>query len=162
MKKYHEIITKEKHVEETINAKKLQGARVLSHTGKLVGKVSQIRIDASKKEIEGVIVTRGMFKRPLYIGREYIKQISPQSFILQIYPSVLLVGRKVLTAEGEKIGRVKKVVRDNHANTIKEIQVNSLMRKNFIIHMSDIKLLGESIILKAHYRTPKKYFWPKN
>ena len=62
----------------------------------------------------------------------------------------------------KKIGRVKKIIREEHSNEIKELIITSPFRKKIFINPSHIKRLGESIILKQPYRVKKKYFWQKS
>lgn len=162
MKEPHRITKKEGEMKETLDLKKSLNVRVISHKGLVLGKVLQIRFHPIKRVLEGILVSRGFFKKPLYIGSSYINKISHESIILDIEPSILLRGRIVIDSKGKKLGKVKQVIRKNHSNDIKELRVGSLFRKDFIINLSNVKLLGESIILNPNYHVKRKYFWQKS
>lgn len=162
MKKHHRVTRKERSIEHTLNAKKIQGARVISKRGVVIGKVSEIRINPSRKSIEGILISRGIFSKPIYVGASYIENVSEDGILIGIFPSVLLKGRKVMTSQGEIIGRVKKVLRKEHSNEIKEFVVRPLIGRAKNVSINQVKLLGETIILNSSYRAAKKNFWKKN
>jgi len=162
MKDHHRITKRENALEDTLNLKDSLNIRVISKSGQVIGKVSQIRIHPTKMFLEGIIISRGIFKKPIYIGVSYIRRLSHESFILKVDPFVLLKGKKVLDSHGRNVGRVKDVVRKEHSNDLKEILVGSSFRKNFSINISNIKSFGESIMLKPNYHVKKKYFWEKS
>lgn|SRR3989344_9389617 len=162
MKEHHRITKQESALDETFNMQNSLNVRVISDSGFVVGKVSQIRIHPTKMVLEGIVVSPGFLKKPIYIGRSYIKKLSEESFILNIYPSILLKGENVLDTEGRKIGKVSEVVRKEHSNEIRELIVSSPFRKKFVITPQNIKHIGESIILKPNYHVQKKYFWQKS
>lgn len=104
------LLEKDKSLNETINVRKFIGAKVLSKEGYIFGRIIQIRIDTKNAGIEGIVVKRPWFKGLIYIGRTYFEKISSESIILNIQPSVLLKGKKVVNAEGKVLGRVREVV----------------------------------------------------
>src|SRR3989344_7338788 len=162
MKEYHRITKRERALEDTLNLKDSLNVRVISNDGFVIGKVSQIRIHPTKMFLEGIVVSMGIFKKPIYIGASYIKRLSHESFILKINPFVLLKDKKVLDSNGRIAGKVKETIRKEYSNDIKEIVVGSPFRKNLAIEASNIKSIGESIILNPHYHVKKKYFWEKS
>ena len=157
MKKIQEIIEKEAPLEHTLNLKDLIGIRVISKRGKVVGKVSQFRLNANNMEIEGILVSRGIFKKPFYVGKSYLKQISNDAIILNIEPANLLKGIKVVTSDGKILGKVKEVIRKGDTNIVEGIVVSSLFKKRKTIKASFIERLGQSIILKPNYHVAEKY-----
>lgn len=161
MKKHHRITRSERSLEQTLNLHELLNIRVLTKKGLVLGKVSHIRLHPTKLSLEGIVVSRGVFKKDFYIGASYIQRLSNDSFILKIDPSILLKGRRVLAGNGKVVGRVKEVLRKEHSNEIKELIVSSTFRKDFSIREQDVKYFGESIILKSSHNVPKKYFWQK-
>ena len=157
MKKIQEIIEKEAPLEYTLNLKDLFGIRVISKRGKVVGNVSQFRINANSMEIEGILVSRGIFKKPFYVGKSYLKQISKDAIILNIEPTNLLKGIKVVTSDGKILGKVKEVIRKGDTNIVEGIVVSSLFKKKKTIRASSIERLGQSIILKQNYHVTEKH-----
>ena len=143
-------------ISKTVNFKKLLGARVLSTDGLVVGRVKEIRIDSKSMDLQGIVVSRGIFFQPLYIGRSYFEKVSNDAAILNIDPFVLLKGRNVITLDGKKIGKVNVITRSDDSNDIKSIIVRSLF-KEFNVPADSIKLIGKSIILKLGYDGAKKY-----
>lgn len=162
MMKHHRITQKEGPVESTLNLKKLLGIRVLSSSGSIVGRVLQIRINPISMRLEGIMISRGIFKKRLYIGESYIKLLSNESFILNTDPYILLKGRKVLDADGKVIGRVKDIIRKEHTNEISGIIIRSFLRKDIPMDFSGIKKFGDSIILQQGSNVKKEYFWKKS
>lgn len=162
MKGHHRITKNESALKHTFDLKKLLNLNVLSSKGKIIGKVSQLRIHPTKMNIEGIVVSRGIFRKPMYIGSSYIKRFSRASFLLDVEPAVLIKGKRVIDTHGRKVGKVKDLRRKEHSNSIQDIVVSSPLRKDLIIKTTDIKSIGEAIILKAHYHVKKQYFWKKS
>lgn len=154
-----EVFDRTKAWDETIDLRKVVGVRVLSEKGLRVGRVSQIRIHPESKSLEGVLVRRGLFQESLFIGRSYFDTLSPEAIILNMEPTILLKGKKVVTYDGEVIGKVKEVARTGKTNALKNIAVHSFWRGNFTIPASAIKAFGKTVMLKSDYNAPKKSFW---
>lgn len=154
-----EVVEKTKQFEQTMNLRKLIGVKVLTEGGFQIGRVLQIRISPEAKTIEGILIRRGLFKEPLFLGSTFFDKLSNEAVVLNTEPAILLKGRKVVTYDGEVIGTIKEVVRVNNTNTIKGLVVYSFMRGSFNVSASDIKSFGKSIILKNSYNAPKKSLW---
>lgn len=154
-----EVVDKTKAYEDTLDLDEIIGVKVLSEKGFRVGRVSQLRINAEEKSIEGILVKRGIFKGYLFIGRTYFETLSSEAIILNIEPSVLLRGKKVVAYDGEVIGKIKDIIRVAKTNSIKNIVVHSFLRGTFNIPFGEIKGLGRSVILKNTYNAPKKSIW---
>ena len=161
MKDFIKIVTKEGPIESTLNLSHLINKKVISIKGFVVGKVRNVRIN-TKLVVEGVVVSRGLFNKPLYIGSSYFGKLSEEAIILTIDPFILFRGMKVLTNEGEVIGKIKEITRKNNTNDMGELVVKSMFRKRFSIDSNYIKTIGSSIILKSNYNVPKKHFWQKS
>lgn len=147
---HHRITSRERTFEDTLDAHTLRGLRVIAHNGEVVGRVSQVRINPTTHSVEAIVVSRGLLAKPLYIGASYLSRLSKESILLTMYPAMLLKGRKVLDAHGKSLGRVKEVTRKEHTNTINELIVRSFWRRETRIKPADVKIFGESIILKTH------------
>lgn len=159
MRKHHRITKQEIPLENTFNIKKSIGIRVISKNGLVLGKVLEIRMNPKKLCLEGIIVSRGIIKKPFYIGKSYIQNFTQNSAILNIDPVFLFKGRKVIDPIGRKIGTVKEIIRNDTSNELKEIKVKSFLRKELTIPTSQIKSFGKSIILKPSHNVKRKYFW---
>ena len=158
MKDYLLIITKEGPIEETIDLSNLISRKVISAKGFVVGKVKRVRLN-NKLFLEGVFVSRGLYKKPLFIGASYFDKLSEKAIILKIDPFILLKGYKIITNEGEFVGKVKDFIRKNNSNDLSGIVVKKRFWKDYSVDIINIKSFGSSIILKENYNVPKKYFW---
>ncbi len=156
-----EVFDKVTPFDGTISIKKIIGVRVISPNGNAIGRVTQARINPDTKSFEGVVVRRGFFRK-IYIGKTYFEALSPEGIILLIEPSVLLLGEKVITYEGEVIGKVKEVIRVGKTNTIKGVNVHSFLRGTFSVPAEQIKSIAKNILLKESYNAPKKSLWRRN
>ena len=156
MARYHIISRRQINLEETLDLSSLLNSRVLSHNGLIIGKISQIRINPNTLRIEGILVKRGLFRKSIYIGSSYFDKMTSKSVILSIEPVIFLKNRNVLSFEGKKIGKVKKVIRKDNTNEIKEIIVSSIINGRFSVPAGQVKQFGKSIILQKNYNAKQK------
>lgn len=146
--------------EETISNSKLLHRRVFSKSGAVVGRVSQVRIDPEKLKVEGILI-KGSYKKPIYMGRSYIDKVSSEAITLSIDPSILLLGKRVITYEGQILGKVREVSRQQETNEINEIIVGSLLKRPIVLPAASIEVMGKSIILHKRYNVRPRYIWQK-
>ena len=144
---------------ETIDIKKILGTRVLTDKGFVFGSVKEIRINPKTKVFEGIVVKRTGFGDKVYFDRTYLDKISHHAVVLNIEPSILLKGQRVISHHGESIGRIKEIIRVGKRNDIKEIIVSSLLRGRFSVKPAHIHSSGKNIILNNGYNAPKKRIW---
>lgn len=161
MKKIEHIVTNERKISETSNLSKVLNKKVLSKSGSVIGKVKQLRINSDKLFFEGILVKRSLFKKSFYVGTSYLSQFSEDAIILNINPTILEKGKKVLAFDGEYLGKVSSVERQSNTNEIKNLLVKSFLKKEIKIPISAVKSIGSSIILNANYDVSKKYIWQK-
>jgi sporulation protein YlmC with PRC-barrel domain len=152
------IISNNKPFEQTLSLKNIVGLKVISKSGTVIGAVSEVMVERKTLKVEGFLVRRGI-KRPLYIGSSYIRTISSESVILSINPSVLMKGMKVISFEGEALGKVREVVRKDNRNEFREIIVSSLLKRKFSVPSGKIHFVGKVVMLKKGYDVPKKNRW---
>lgn len=157
-----EVFEKTKPFDQTINLRRIIGSKVLTERGIPIGRVLQLRIAPNMKNIEGILVKRGIFKPLVFFGATYLDKLTPQGIILNIEPVMLLKGRKVITYEGEVIGFIREIVRFGNTNDIKALVVHSFLRGTFNVPVTEVKSLGKSIILKNTYDAPKKSLWRRS
>ena len=148
-------------MEKTINLKKLIGKKVISKGGVIIGKVCQIRINPYHLNLEGILIKRGFLRKPIYLGRSYFSHLSLDAIILNEELSLFIKGKYVFTSEGERVGKVSKVVRKGNSNELQNLVIKSLFTREISIPNSEIKHIGKSVVLKSGYNARKKYFWQK-
>ena len=136
---------------------KIRGARVLTPSGIVVGRVFGVQSNANMSKILGVRVKRGF--NEIYIGREYFAQMTEESFVLNEELSVLLKGMPVLSGEGERVGYVKEVVRVKNTNNVEKLIVKGWLRPEYSLKPGQIESVGRAIILKGGVNVPKKSLW---
>ena len=134
-----------------------RGARVLTPSGIVLGRVAQVQSDSNLSKLTGVVVKRGWSK--IYIGREYFSQFNSEAFILKEEISLLLKDMKVISSEGQRVGRVVEVARVKSSNNISHLIVKGWMREAYNLKPSQIGSVGKSIILKGGVDVPKRSFW---
>jgi len=148
--------------EKTFDLAHVVGKRVLSKNGQLVGHVSSIQVSDDGLSVEGALVSRGLFKKKIFIGKGYIDRLTMDSLVLKVDPFLLFKDVKVVSSEGEVIGRVIDFVRINNTNDLDSLTVKGFMRGTFSVPLTAIKSVGYSIILKPNYEPPTKHFWKRN
>ena len=118
----------------------VKGKKVISASGKVVGRVKDIAYDLNK--IIGIYVGNAI------IGKEYIGRLNTDSIILKINPVTSFVGMIVFDKDGKKVGKVSKTIRSATVNDFVEITVRkNALSKPFKIVKADIEVIGKNIIL---------------
>jgi len=146
-------------VDQTWSLSELLGIKTITNTGFVLGRIRKLCIDKKSHALEGVVVDRGWFKSPLYISKTYFSHLSPDALMLDIEPSILWKGHKVLSHEGEILGKVRQINRIKDTNDIDTLIVSSIMRGTFEIPQKDVAYFGQNIVLKRSFNAPKKRFW---
>jgi sporulation protein YlmC with PRC-barrel domain len=150
-------ITEEQYMPaHALKSKELIGLRVLSKSGIVVGKISELHLESNSLRMLGVVVSGS---KKVYVGKNYFQKITPDSLILNIDPTIFLIGKQVMTFDGQLLGTVKEVKRKGHTNDLKEIVVKSFMKKRLVITPDKIQSTSNTIILSRHYHGKQKYFW---
>ena len=144
MSEPYPIIKRNLSYEKTVDIQKIKGAKVLSKGGKVIGRVAEIRINPHTTQPQGVLVKRGLGEIPLYIGRSYFAHLSYESIILNMEPSILIKGKRVITTQGKILGTVREVIRKEKTNDVTGIIVKSPLTRKALIPHSEIKLIGKS------------------
>ena len=135
------------------------GARVLTPNGTVVGRIKSIQTDENVLKVKGLVITRGISGKELYIGREYIRSFTSESCILNEEPALLLKGKSVISHEGERVGKVISVVRVDSTNKVRYLEVKRWFAEPLQIKPSHIASIGTSILLKEGVNVPKRSFW---
>lgn len=154
------IVLHDASFDTTLGASTLLGKRVLSKSGLVVGHVSELSLDVEKMKLEGIVV-KGSYKRSLYIGRSYIEKLTAQAIMLKIDPSVLLIGKRVISYEGKVLGRVLHVARKADTNEIDQLVVHSFLKRDSVLPAHALGVIGKSVILEKSYDVRRNYIWQK-
>ncbi len=147
--------------EKTINLKEVLGREVISKNGRIVGRVHQVRMADNGMHVEGILVSRGFFRSKIFLSEGYINKLTEDSIVLNIDPFILFKNLKVVSSQGEVIGKVVDFVRSDNTNDVSALIVKGFMRGKFNIPSSFVKSVGYSLILKQSYEPPKKHFWKR-
>ena len=137
--------------EKTIKTKDLVGLRVLSPNGLIIGKVKEVRMNLSSFKVEGLVVKPIALKKVTYFSKTYIDKISLDSILLNIEPSLLYIGKRLIDSEGKFLGYIKKVNRVEETNKVKTLVAKRFLRKSIEVNFSSVKTANTSIILSRPY-----------
>ncbi|MFP4423768.1 MAG: PRC-barrel domain-containing protein [Candidatus Woesearchaeota archaeon] len=139
-----QIAKKPYNLKEEFSLKKLLGKHVLSHSGEILGKVTDIYI--KDYSIIGITVS----KNPdLFIEKTYFESFRENAVVLKIDPIPRIVGLPVLDCNGRKIGKVNRIERPDTTNTFTAIFVKkNLLSKEIRFEASEVQTISQNIILK--------------
>jgi len=141
---------------EIITSDDILGKEAIDPDGSVLGVVTKVHIDNHDRKVVGITIDMGFAKPDLYVGIKNIKNFGEDAVLLSKVPASKFKGLSVLTSEGKKIGRVADVVMKN--SHVKEVIISSsrFLGKKSNIKYSDIKEIGDSIILKEGYKQREK------
>lgn len=162
MKEPKHISHKNIELNKTLNIKKLIGKKVISKAGTIIGKIKHIHIHPEKYNLEAIHINRGFFKSPLIISEKFINKMTHDALLLNIEPYYLLKNKKIITSDGETLGKAININRKSNTNEITSITMRSFLKQDIEIPISNIKSQGHSIILKPSHNVKTKYIWQKS
>jgi sporulation protein YlmC with PRC-barrel domain len=128
-----------------INADEFRGKKVIDREGIGYGKVKHVQIDCDTLQVTGITVHEG-FHKDYFLPRDHIDRFTSESVLLGIAP--LRKDTAVVDIDGRKIGKVKKINKNQDANEIESIEVSEGLTSSRIFSKSEIWGVGEKIILK--------------
>lgn len=134
-----------------ITSDDILGKDAVDPDGQVLGVVIKMHIDKEFKKITGITIDEGFMKPNLFVGISYIKNFGVDSVFLSKIPTQKYIGLKVIDSKGKEIGKVKKVRAKRYK--VNAIEVSAGIRKRSLIFSSEIKEIGEKIILKADYKS---------
>ncbi len=126
-------------------ADEFTGKKVVDREGIVYGKVKHIHINAKTLAVSGVTVHQG-FHQDYYLGTEYIDKFTEESLLLSRPPIRAKV--PVVDIDGHKIGKVKRLVKDNDTNELQSIEIADGIMHTRIVPKSEVWGIGEKLILK--------------
>jgi len=146
-----------------ITCDEILGKDAIDPDGSSLGVITKVHVDKKDRKLVGITVDMGFMKPDLYIGINYVKQFGIDAVFLKKVPHHKFKGLKVLSEGGELVGKVKNIVTEN--KNIKEFEIagKRILDGKFFIKYSDIKEIGDHVILKkSHKRVSKKERKKKN
>lgn len=141
---------------EIITSDDILGKEAIDPDGSVLGVVTKVHIDNHDRKVVGITIDMGFTKPDLYVGINNVRNFGEDAILLKTVPAPKFKGINVLTPEGKKIGKVVDIVMKN--SHVEEFVVSkySFVGKKILIKYSDIKEIGDSIILKEGYKTKDK------
>jgi sporulation protein YlmC with PRC-barrel domain len=150
-------IVKSSSFDKSMPLEDVRGTRVLTPSGFVFGRVASVRSDSSGLKILGFVVNASQGK--VFVGREYFDSVAKEACMLKEEPALLLKDMQVLSHEGERVGRVKIVIRVKNTNEVDYLVVKGIFRAEYRVKPSHIASVAKSIILKGGVDVPKRSFW---
>jgi sporulation protein YlmC with PRC-barrel domain len=95
--------------------------------------------------VSGVTIHQG-FHKDYYLPTEYIDKFTEKTLLLSRPP--IRTDVAVVDIDGHKLGKVKRLVKDNETNELHSIEVTDGVLHTKIVTKSDIWGVGEKVILK--------------
>ena len=127
------------------------GKKVTDREGIQYGKIKHIHINPNTLEVSGITVHEG-FHRDYFLSRDYIDKITEESVLLGTPP--IRKDVPVVDIDGHKIGKIKKLNRNQDTNELESIEVSGLVHSK-TFPKAEIWGVGEKVILrlaKAEYK----------
>ncbi|TLX75158.1 MAG: PRC-barrel domain containing protein [Thaumarchaeota archaeon] len=137
-----------------INADDFIGKKVIDKEGIEYGKVKHVQIDCDTLQVTGITVHES-FHKDYFLLRDHIDRFTTESVLLGIAP--LRKGTVVVDIDGHKIGKIKKIHKNQDTNEIESIEVSEGLTGSRIYSKSEIWGVGEKVILKLtkdNYKRP--------
>jgi sporulation protein YlmC with PRC-barrel domain len=135
-------------------ADEFRGKKVVDREGIEYGKVKHIHINPKTLTVSGVTIHQG-FHRDYYLPTEYIDKFTEETLLLSRPP--IRANVDVVDIDGHKIGKVKRLVKDNETNELQSIEIADGIMHTRIVAKSEIWGVGEKVILKLtkdQYKNP--------
>lgn len=126
-------------------ADEFRGKKVVDREGIEYGKVKHIHINSKTLAVSGVTIHQG-FNKDYYLATEYIDKFTEETLLLSRPPIRKSV--PVVDIDGHKIGKVKRLVKDNETNELQSIEIADGVLHTKIVSKSEIWGIGEKVILK--------------
>lgn len=143
-----DIYDASKPKEDTLLANEVVGVKVITHDGDEIGTVKSVHISDETMMVEGITLSKGLFKEQDYVGRQYILSMSNKGVVLSITPISEYIGKEVYDSDGQKVGKVREIYRVTKTNNILSLTVDRGFGKDDLIVMdSMIDKIGRNIIL---------------
>jgi len=136
-----------------ITSDDILGKEAVDPEGEILGIVTKVHIHKETKRLLGMTVDQGFMKPDLFVGINNVKNFGVDSVFLGKVPTEKFKGLEVITSAGRVVGTVKDV--KSKRNKVEEIHMagKGIRGGVIIIPASEIRELGESVVLKKGYKT---------
>ncbi|MEM2760634.1 MAG: PRC-barrel domain-containing protein [Nitrososphaerales archaeon] len=123
----------------------MKGMKVIDTDGEKFGVVQEVHIDPINLTIMGLMVRKG-FKTVL-VQKDFVERIGKGCVMLRTQP--VIESMEVLDINGEKVGKVSHVFRNETTKMIELIEINTgFACKPLKIPQHEIHGLGKKVVLK--------------
>lgn len=136
-----------KDLSEAYTSDDILGKEVIDSEGNFLGVAEKLFIDKSSMDFKGIAVDKGLVKKGFIVGKGYIERITEYAIFLKTSIVLELKGLIVFDKNGEKIGKINKVISNGNKNSIKELRISSMFGKEIIIPAETISTIGQNIII---------------
>ena len=126
-------------------ADEFQGKKVVDREGIQYGKIKHIHINPETLEVSGITVHEG-FHRDYFLSRDYIDKFTEESVLLGTPP--LRKDATVVDIDGHKIGKIKKLYRNQDTNELESVEVSEGLIRSRVFPKSEIWGVGEKVMLR--------------
>lgn len=135
-------------IERTITSDDILGKSVIDSSGKTIGLVEKVLIDPKTLDFVGVEIDKGLLKKGVLIGKNYIKSIEEHAVFLKIRVTFEMKGMTVFDKDGKRVGIISRVELVGKSNKLKAIHVaRGLLRHEALIPGTFISSVGQNVIL---------------
>lgn len=134
-------------LKSTITSDDILGKDVIDIKGNYIGILSKLHIDKETKKITGITADGGFGRPYIFIGEKLIVNFGIDSVFIRHSPRSIYLRKYVFDCQGEYIGKVKDVKLSNKTKDVEFIQVKEGLFNRVNISNSQIKVLGNNIIL---------------
>jgi sporulation protein YlmC with PRC-barrel domain len=132
----------------------IQDTPVYSSHHEYVGRIAHLIIDQLVLAIDSIVVTDGITKEPIQIGKEFIGRSSPEQITLTVEPSKHWIEKSVFDNEARYVGTVVGVhLRDDTQDYLSLIIHDNQTDQEHIITEKDIHRIGKYILLSTSIRS---------
>jgi sporulation protein YlmC with PRC-barrel domain len=137
-------------VADLISSKNLHSVVVISKSGEIIGRVRNLRIRGFN--VEGIVISRLFSTHKEFIDKAFIKTFNQDQILLKINPVPSLKGLKVYDRSGRKLGKVRKVLRQDNRNDFTSLVVKDrFYSRSILVGKSNIGIMKKNIILNMDY-----------
>jgi sporulation protein YlmC with PRC-barrel domain len=147
------MTTELQNSENKLNADEFRGRKVIDREGIEYGKVKHVQIDCDTLQVTGITVHEG-FHKDYFLPRNHIDRFTNESVLLGTAP--LRKDTAVVDIDGHKIGKIKKINKNQNTKEIESIEVSEGLTGSRIFSKSEIWGIGEKVILKLAKEEYKK------
>ena len=136
-------------LDDAVTSDDILGKEVIDVDGRFIGIAEKVFIHPKTLDFVGISVDKGIIRKSLSIGKDYIEKIASKAVFLNISVSYEIKGLKVFDKDGKDLGRVKKVLLKGSENTIESILIAQGLGREISVSAKDIDRIGYNVILKT-------------